>query len=72
VDWAVSEQVREVEEDNRWIWFSEPVANVDDEKVRSVCEVKRVRVFFLGGRWSDPSLVWFLCLIIWFFMSINC
>jgi len=36
VDWAASEQVREVEADDRWIRFS--VANVDDEKVKNVCE----------------------------------
>jgi len=36
VDRAVSEQAREVEEDDRWIRFS--VANVDDEKVKNVCE----------------------------------
>jgi aspartate/methionine/tyrosine aminotransferase len=36
VDWALSEQAGEVEEDDRWIRFS--VANVDDEKVEKVCE----------------------------------
>jgi len=36
VDWAVLEQAKEVEEDDRWIRFS--VANVDDEKVKNVCE----------------------------------
>ena len=36
VDWTLSEQVGEVEEDDRWIRFS--VANVNDEKVTRVCE----------------------------------
>ena len=36
VNRAVSEQAREVEEDDRWIRFS--VANVDNEKVKNVCE----------------------------------
>lgn len=36
VDWALSEHAGEVEEDDGWIRFS--VANVDDEKVKRVCE----------------------------------